>query len=156
MNREIKFRGKVFNKINSIPPQYVDCGWVYGTYFSEYNGNFMEFISVIDGDKCETNVYPISGQTLGQYTGLKDKNGKELYSNDLFKSYQTGDFIFRCWEVKGGFAINYGFDKWKDDIKSDEPLPLLPLADQQTISWFESTCEIIGNIYDNKELIKQL
>lgn len=88
-----------------------------------------------------------------QFTGLKDKTGKEIYEKDLLKGHNG--FIYRVWLVKGGFAINVPVEKFKNDIKMDYPFPLQSLADEQTCSYVESQCEIIGNIYENPELLSE-
>ena len=54
----------------------------------------------------------------------------------------------------GGFAINVHVDRFSSDIKLNYPFPSQPLCDEQTASYVESSCEVIGNIYDNPELIK--
>jgi uncharacterized phage protein (TIGR01671 family) len=83
-----------------------------------------------------------------QYTGLRDKNGKEIYDGYLLKGHDG--FIYRVWFVKGGFAINVHVEKFKNDIKMSYPFPLQPLSDEQTCVYVESECEVIGNIYETK------
>lgn len=73
--REIKFRGKrVYNG-----------EWVYGN-FVMYDEQASMFV-LFDGDEYPT-VEPVDPATVGQSTGLKDKNGQEIYEGDLieFKS----------------------------------------------------------------------
>ena len=66
MNREIKFRGK-----------RIDNGeWVIGLLVKMW-GEWH----IIDWND-ENIAYPIKTDTVGQYTGLKDKNGKEIYEGD--------------------------------------------------------------------------
>ena len=90
---------------------------------------------------------------IEEWTGLKDKNDKLVYEGDLFKSDQLGDFIFRVWKVEGGFGSNVYILKWQNDITRDYPFPLLPLADEQTVSWFKGSCYVFGNIKQNPEYL---
>ena len=70
-----------------------------------------------------------------QYTGLKDKNGREIYENDVLKEYNgdISEVVFI--ETEAGFYAR--------KIKT---------GDCRKISW-NTTLEVIGNIYENQELI---
>jgi uncharacterized phage protein (TIGR01671 family) len=94
---------------------------------------------------------PIKNHTLMQYTGLKDKNSKEIYESDLvigifgtgmqgFKS--THNQKRKC-EIK--FSPESGY--YLKTIDGDFKYRFYPLI---------SECEIIGNIYENPELLKKL
>lgn len=74
MNREIKFRGK-----------RVDNGeWVYGFYFQLGSQHFIQ------KDIHQWQVYPVS---VGQFTGLRDRNEKDIYEGDVMRKYYGFDEI---------------------------------------------------------------
>lgn len=100
--------------------------------------------------KCGIDVEVIH-ETVGQFTGLFDKNKTKIFPDDLMKSPE-GD-IFRIYQVDGGFAIKAGmWLKNTDDLIPDDALILIPLINPQLQQWIEQ-CEVIGNIHDNPELL---
>ena len=76
-----------------------------------------------------------------QFTGLKDKNGKEIYEGDILRSIHNRD-------VYDDVIVWRDFS-WYGKLLNAEPLEMTPLTD-----FNESKCEIIGNIYENPELLK--
>ena len=142
MEREIKFRAKSFNGI-----------WKYGDLHQWNNGD--TFIGIHNENwvndcvnSCDyITIKKVNPNTIGQFTGLQDKNGKEIYEGDIvhwhnqnyaivFKYGQFYASIEKCHEnVYGGF-------------------PLHSLADTLITIDENNICEIIGNIYDNPELLK--
>ena len=75
---------------------------------------------------------------LRQFTGLRDKNGRDMYSQDLFED-DNGN-IYRCYPVSGGFAMS--IPAFPSTLKAEHPYPLESLSDEQNVSWFESNCII--------------
>lgn len=119
---EVKFRGK-----------RLDNGkWITGshTLIQDADGTWLEDENL--------DVVKVDPDTLGQYTGLKDKNGKEIYVRDILGIYyDDGDSGITT-------VRNFGeIDYYTDD------------SDYTILAWFDlNKCEIIGNIHDNPELLK--
>lgn len=112
--REILFRGK--QKYSE--GEYGE--WVYGNLCQNIYGEWV--IQRIDDFPCKV----IAENTIGQYTGLTDKNGTKIFEGDILSSE---------WGYKGEvglFSIGYAFME----------------------CLFDEDCEVIGNIYDNPELLK--
>jgi uncharacterized phage protein (TIGR01671 family) len=79
---------------------------------------------------------PEKGVELQQYTGLKDKNKKEIYEGDIVKSIEGGWLYQIQFLPYGGFQLKTN-DGWPKEIKN------------------ASNYEVIGNIYENPELLKE-
>jgi uncharacterized phage protein (TIGR01671 family) len=135
--REIKFRGK-----------RDDNGeWVYGSLnIYKYDSGEVDYniMALIDNSFIMVNVIP---ESIGQFTGLKDKNGKEIWENDIVQDeFNTGVVFWN--DYRGMFNI--------DDSYTDNPLPEEEDKKRQMIYPFDDwiNYEVIGNIYDNQELLK--
>ena len=108
----------------------LDGQWVEGYYWQNGCGN--HFIRVIlDCDKIVIQDYEIDPETLCEFTGLTDKNKKEIYEHDIVQNY------FGIEEIKYGIW-NCGccYDVYGWDITRDKD------------------SEVIGNIFDNPELLE--
>ena len=74
-----------------------------------------------------------------QYTGLLDKNGKEIYEGDIVRhSNSTGGFI------QGDFVVEMREGRW---------FPLVTVSSGTLNSYIPESFEIIGNIYENSDLL---
>lgn len=122
MEREIKFCGK-----------RIDCNeWVYGQLI-HYKSGAIRIV-----ENRHERVYNVFPKSVGQFTGLLDKNGKEAYSSYIYKDGDGHTWLL-CQD---------NLSVWAE---------LLP----DRISWtrdftpeiFNTDCEIIGNIYENPELL---
>ena len=164
MSREILFRGKRTDNNE----------WAYGIPIdTESEGGFKEFIvshakwesddnSI---DFLETDVYEVNPRTIGQYTGLTDKHGKKIFEGDIVNLFNMqGKIVFE--EGAFGIAI-FQYIDW-DLLDKKVPFnnhPCFCYNDNFVSLWelywnFEQDdnllyeVEVIGNIYDNPELLK--
>ena len=141
MKREIKFRGK-----------RIDNGeWGYGSYY--YDGvDGTHFVDNWRNTKPDPNDgsidlihewHQVHPETVGQYTGLNDKDGNEIYEGDFVSTdlerpytkiiFKNGAFMFECYD--GNLYHDIFF----------------PTSDLPKIKYEYG--KVIGNIHDNPELI---
>ena len=125
--REILFRGKN------------DRGeWIEGFYIKDYIGTYIY-------DKYRnTRMQSVLPETVGQYTGLTDKNGKKIFDGDIVKAQ---DDVF-------GSPFCDGLT---GKIEYDEAAYFIVPKDIMDTQYLYNECavyEVIGNIHDNPELLK--
>ena len=138
MKREILFRGKSIGTDE----------WLYGHLFN-YGltaPSNVPCISVCVPTSWEEayNLYAVHPDTIGQYTGLKDKNGKEIYDGDILSQGQ--DLLgVACISMRYGISV-----KKKTTTRSLINFVLDSDFDTSVLS----DVEVVGNIYDNPELMK--
>ena len=126
--REIRFRGKCIE----------DCElkgqWLYGHYLKSASHFIAVDQGLVDG---HFKLYQVDPETVGQYTGLKDRNGREIYEGDILRD--EFDRIFRVYWVDGEarFAIRQKKRKTEYFMVISHIHPV-----------------VIGNIYENPELLK--
>lgn len=117
--------------------------------------NYVEIYNYNDGSVgCSAGKYNnlAIGNTenfiLLQYTGLKDKLGKEIYEGDILW-YSQRNHWFKVFSVPGGFAVNIH----QDDFKKENVFWYSELSNMQNSSWV-TQLEIKGNIYEHPHLLK--
>lgn len=139
--REILFRARTISE-----DEYMDSGeWIEG-FYTCFNGDEHRIYTGYSETDCGDH-YPdwfnVIPETVGQYTGLTDKNGKRIFDGDIV----TGLFLF-------GLSVNavvtfkdgaFGLEWYRGNVK--------------TFDAFTSICnvehEVIGNIHDNPELMNR-
>ncbi|GAA0259208.1 hypothetical protein GCM10008922_18610 [Faecalicatena contorta] len=144
MNRVIKFRGQTRRrgeKVRMGDGAPIESNWVYGGIFLG-EGDFSVIYTYEPIEK-----FSVYTDTIGQSTGLHDMDGKEVYEGDVIENpdgvrmeiryglYDAYCPVDRCnMDNVGFYAVGYG-------------LPEMP------IGCLEDYAKVIGNIYDNPELV---
>lgn len=128
--REILFRGKDFGVINHI--------WCFGSLDTTEDDRAIIIYPDRFGNKCRIIVDP---KTVGQYTGLKDKNGTKIFEGDIVDVLYDVNYIGVATERIGVFEVvhNGCFMGQKGNVRYH----FIP----------SDKCTVIGNIYDNPELL---
>jgi uncharacterized phage protein (TIGR01671 family) len=129
--RTIKFRGKDFAGT-----------WWYG-YPSLYEGN-----PVIHPLQCVGASMLVDEDSVGQFTGLTDKNGKEIYEGDIVQWGDSEHKIKQVVEFRNG-AFGYVYDT----IGSFVPYAANTNFDFAAVGT-DKRFEVVGNIHDNPELLE--
>lgn len=136
--RDILFRGKTKR-------ESVNQFWIYGgiVHQTDYYGEEVDRWFIIDGtDTQDYDIgyeYEVIPESIGQYTGLYDKNGNELYEGDIVRAQFVHNGSVHTFVVEfdaGSFLFNNGFIS----------VPFREIAH----------IKLRGNIYDNPKLINHL
>lgn len=141
--REILFRGqtrKNGEKVEMATGEKVPGHWVYGGIFPG-TGDY----SIIYGGETEKDLerHVVYSETVGQYTGLKDKNGKRIFEGDILGSkyddlYPDNVTVDVVKWFRNGWYTQQG-ENLPDAMDGDGVIPY---------------SEVIGNIHDNPELLE--
>ena len=147
--REIKFRGKLINK-------YAE-EWFYGDLIQVKDGTVnkkgnlvIDYYIITDDYSSKYNKIElrtcqspkVNADTIGQYTGLKDKNGVEIYEGDILRFSDEDTAIVKFNEKYSYFMLEPIQDYYFDSDVLGHGLEY-------------NDVEVIGNIWDNPELLKE-
>lgn len=156
MNREILFRGK------SVETNE----WVYGSYILEKYGNTPYICYFEYGTFVNIKQVEVIPETVGEFTGMTDKNGTKIFEGDIVK---TQPFLDRPDSAKRKSKQFLGIVKHIiHTFKGNEFFPEQKYNSYWQVKIMEDTgkynycswsrfwnCEVVGNKFDNPELIKE-
>lgn len=133
--REILFRGK----------RTINGEWIEG-FYTCFNGKEYRIYSGYAETDCG-DYYPdcdnIDPKTVGEYTGLTDKNGKKIFEGDII---DTPDRLVKVVWFEGNAQFDLHFIRYKDDVTTTN-FKGIHMRDLKEY-------EVIGNIHDNPELLE--
>lgn len=143
--REILFRGKPKNKADYefLKKMYKDnCkdGFIYGSLVISHGKYYICIMALCQinslVDNGITTMFEVIPEAVGEYTGLKDKNGKMIFEGDIvtMPKYGGGRHRSVVYFRNGKFAVDGSSYSFKDICSKN--------------------MEVIGNIFDNPELLK--
>lgn len=137
--REILFRGQTrrYGEKVRLNGETIKSNWVYGGIFPQNgDGDF----AIIYQQEPTVEKYPVYADTVGQYTGMKDKNGKRIFEGDII------DFSDRSYSDGYG-VVRYDAEGTEFEFVYDD------LYEGLGRCYYLEDVEVIGNIYDNPELL---
>lgn len=137
MSREILFRGKRIDNGEWVEGFYVKHGSRHWIYTGEMQYMYLPVCADLP------TKYEVSAESVCQYTGLTDKNGRKIFDGDIV---EVTEGSLDCDNGKGNVIFYEGL--WYVDGE-----PQNSLYDLRNIGDHE--IEVIGNIFDNEELLNK-
>lgn len=142
--RTIKFRGRSKQTGKWL---YGDLLWIgKDVFIVPYDGDWFDFTSFDNAFRLPPDEYAVIPETIGQFTGLKDKNGKEIYERDILRVISLNT------DTLGESKIV--------QVMYDKYYAAFTVYIGEGRSWslgstgYECEIEVIGNVHDNPELLK--
>ena len=144
--REILFRGQTrrYGEKVDMAGKKLPSNWVYGGLFPQNgDGDF----AIIYQMEPEIEKFSVYADTVGQYTGVKDKNGVKIFEGDIiqvrFESDAELPFEPTVWYENYEVYFSDEHHEWR--VRS--------YGDIESLWEYDQDCVVVGSIYDNPELI---
>lgn len=131
--REILFRGKDFSGV-------INHSWSFGSLDTTEDDRAIIIYLDRFGNKCRIIVDP---KTVGQYTGLKDKNGTKIFEGDVVKRFLLGKM----------YIFQIGYDNGLASFIGQAGIKFTTF-DYDSAEFASAEFEVVGNIHDNPELLR--
>ena len=147
---EILFRGK-----RTDNGEWVE-GYYYKAKYCRTDDELCDYITVPHPKEYNepSSHYIVNPETVGQYTGLKDKNGTKIFEGDMIKpfddeidkivvEFHLGQFLL-CLYGERGYMAEYGWEESGNYV----------CFEADPLSSYGDDIEVIGNIHDSPELLR--